>query len=324
MDDLSKPLLNDISNSLDLDLQGDQGVMMTDIVVQCFNPPDENANPNLLDLIFTVNATGHKETMREQLISQVVDPIQAQFNDLTSKMGGNADLAGNAGIVSLRDMLSNNRMDTMIVTDIETAGTGFRVSPYEQSALMQAQDAAGISKFFSSVECDTSTLTFGAGTTIQGINDLLNEMNNTGGFSTTPVLPGCTIPAAPGCTVAGSSDCTSNNALLGYKSRLLTEQIFRCDLWVHADGSTCDIKDNDPSDNSEDWCLQLDGTPLPHTPIPCNLSEFVTYVQDFDLRINKSIKRVDIVSSMVMTDIGTNMKGLVDDSLINPLIAVTL
>ncbi|CAK0873076.1 unnamed protein product [Prorocentrum cordatum] len=73
MDDLSRDLLNDMAGSLGMDLKGDDGVMMTDIVVECFNPADENANPNLLDLIFTRNDQGDKETIREQLISQALE-----------------------------------------------------------------------------------------------------------------------------------------------------------------------------------------------------------------------------------------------------------
>merc|ERR1719424_1316768 len=109
---------------------------MTDIVVQCFNPADENANPNLLDLVFTRNAdTGEKETIRQQLIAQVADPIRAQFDTLTNMTdsGSDTSLADNEGITTLQSMLINNRMDTMIVTDI--LGGAFAEDPFLLSPL---------------------------------------------------------------------------------------------------------------------------------------------------------------------------------------------
>jgi len=320
MDDLSQELLNDIGGSLDMDLSGDQGVMMTDIVVQCFNPADENANPNLLDLVFTRNAdTGEKETIRQQLIAQVADPIRAQFDTLTNMTdsGSDTSLADNEGITTLQSMLSNNSMDTMIVTDM----LEFNEAPFLLSSLLLSDP----NKFFSSAGCDTHSLVgVGDGAEIQGVNDLLTEMASSyGGFSVTEVGD-CTIPGVGNCD--GLVDCTANDELLGLKHSLLTETIFRCDLWT-MDGSTaCDIKDLDPSDDVSTWCAVADSEGvLTRTPleISCNLSEFVTYVEDFSTRITKAIGRVDHVSAAVMDNIGTDMKGLVDLHLIDPLLAVT-
>lgn len=328
MDDLSRDLLNDMAGSLGMDLKGDDGVMMTDIVVECFNPADENANPNLLDLIFTRNDQGDKETIREQLISQVVDQIRAQFDTLANKTSGGADtsLANNEGIQALQKMLRNNRMDTMIVTNADD----YTVAPYNEASLW----ADAPTWFVSSAGCNTASLQdipVDGFDTIRGVADILADMvADKGGFTSPgPDMGDCSdaVPINGNCD--GTKNCEANDALLSIKSKLLTEKIFRCDLWTIDDVTECDIKDLDPTDDTltdAEWCARTDSDGSLTRQIferTCNLSTFVTYVQDFDIRIDVAIRRVDHVSNTVVSAIGTDMQGLVDTHLINPLIDVT-
>jgi len=118
--------------------------------------------------------------------------------------------------------------------------------------------------------------------------------------------------------------CASGKRFLELKRRLLDDKIFKCDLWKDSRGRPCDPKGMSKNELGE-WvndCLITDanGTrTLSPMPRMCNLPDFAEYVQEFSLRLERSVERLADVSISYMEDLRVTLRGILDRHLFEPI-----
>merc|ERR1719183_3335935 len=108
-------------------MTGDMGVMMGDMVENCFNPSDASVPASLMDILFERNATtGQKVTLRDRFIDEFKAQIDTQFNSVTDRLNMNLpSLAADPRIADLRAALQNNPVDKMLQAANIASQTGY-------------------------------------------------------------------------------------------------------------------------------------------------------------------------------------------------------
>jgi hypothetical protein len=115
------------------------------------------------------------------------------------------------------------------------------------------------------------------------------------------------------------SRCLANNFLLDKKLNVMSESIFRCDVFETDAGDACDIIDMRQSNNT--WandCRRDDGT-LKRKEVTCTLEEFSDYLAGFDERIQKTMARVDVTTAATADQINGEMRNLVEAHIVSPI-----
>merc|ERR1711966_455789 len=124
------------------------------------------------------------------------------------------------------------------------------------------------------------------------------------------------------CSSATQADwCTADNFLLNKKYEVVTDPIFRCDVFETDSGAACDIKDMRQTNAQLNiWsndCLRADKT-LKRKEVQCTLEQFTDYIAGFDERIQNTMARVDATTGGTAGKINGDMRNLLMDQVISP------
>jgi len=320
LDDVNGQMLDDISGVLNVNFTGDSGVVMKDTIDQCFRNPNPAANPYLLDIIFTRNATtNERETLRKTIVDDTKTSINAEFDALErSLQTDSVTLNNNTNIVSLKNTLKTSRMDAMMYPP---ASYSFATSPYADMAI-DTQYMLSL-YWLSSAACDDFPVppSMGSlsGQTVKGIKNFSTSLAHFG----IPIVNAADCGKKVTCTDGTSKPCNAANLYMGVKQDLRTIQTFKCRRFEKDNGDPCDIINMvEVPANSGNYsgtdCLRADGT-MKAQVFPCTLAQFTQQVQDFERRLDKVFIRVDGASQVTQTKINVNMRGLVDTHILKKI-----
>jgi len=319
LDDVDSKLLTDIGGVLPVNFTGDSGDILKNTIDQCFRNKDKNANPYLLDIIYTRDpTTDAKITLRKTIVEDTKDMINKQFSEITKSMSpGAMSLNTDANIVSLKSTLQNTRMDGMMLPP-STIGSGSF-----QNMGLDARSSNQLSLYWgSSAACADFVVPAGmgalSGKTVKGISSFQSSLTF---FGSTVVHSSCAkqvaCSAAPG-TNAGKA-CAAANLFMNLKRELQTTKIFKCRKFKKNNGAPCDIVNMQESPIGSGTyindCMKADGT-WEALEYACDLAEFTAMTQSFSQRLDKVFARLDKSAGLTMTDINVNMRGLVDKHII--------
>jgi hypothetical protein len=315
LDDVNGDMIRDIRSTLDLSIDpaSDNFVILTDVVDKCLNPVDPSVAANLADIFFFRDENGTKITMREQLQTQLEGSIVSKFDEVEHMISEKveSDLENEPFVVSLRSTLSISgpNVSGTIVTDqaaIQGSGEDWVASL-----------PVGWPGYYSSVRCDDYESVPGVATFI-AMEDTVRP-NQTFNFPNPPcsgIGDGTTVGAD---CLPTESRCLANNFLLDKKLNVMSESIFRCDVFETDAGDACDMIDMRQSNNT--WandCRRDDGT-LKRKEVTCTLEEFSDYLAGFDERIQKTMARVDVTTAATADQINGEMRNLVEAHIVSPI-----
>jgi len=304
---------------------GDNPMLVT-IADSCF--AGKGNTTNLMDIVtIEVNATtGEKATLREMLISSVVDPIEAAFKNINTS--GNVGIANDASFGKILDQLINIPMDAALTTDGDAIVNGANATNgwvQYQGILASPETRVGV---VTSARCGNFTVTKDNSTIeIPGISNFVDGLKQTGTGSS--VVVGC-VEQVDVCSVAppDAQACVSGNSYMDLKAKLVdpANKWFRCDLFEDSLGALCDPKDMVQSTSgnattySNDCLVATSGGQTMRTKARnCSLDEYVQYMQDMKPRLEMVLSRLDNTTSEVFTNIVTDLQALVDDFMVDPL-----
>jgi hypothetical protein len=327
LDDVNGDMIRDIRSTLDitLDPESSDFVMMTDVVDKCLNPVDPTQAANLADIFFITDDNGTRTTMREQLVGELEDKIMPKFDEVADIIAESAqsDLENDPVVVAIRSLLSTTGpdVDGWIVTDraaIRGSGEAWAPSLPEAwpgyASLVRCGDyTEGVPGVEAGVESYVTAEDGANGATLNFPNDTCSGI-------------GDGISVGSDCLSAVDADrCSADDFLLHKKHDVMTDPIFRCDVFETDSGDPCDIKDmlqSNPVLNiwSND-CIRADGT-LRRREVSCTLQDFSDYLAGFDERIQNAMARVDATTAATATAIGVDMRALLEAQVISPIIAV--
>eukprot|EP00929_Paragymnodinium_shiwhaense_P060015 TRINITY_DN3000_c0_g1_i1.p1 TRINITY_DN3000_c0_g1~~TRINITY_DN3000_c0_g1_i1.p1 ORF type:complete len:846 (+),score=247.23 TRINITY_DN3000_c0_g1_i1:107-2644(+) len=320
MDDISSTTLKAMGGGLGMNMSAgaDDMDMVLDIIDNCFAAGSASGNANLLDIVKTTDANGTKSSLRKEIVESVKDQIKGQFAEASSKMtsGNGTALATSDGVVKLRAMLKDNDVRVMIVPTQELIGS----STY--NPLAGSSNTALKNFGITSTNCADATPAGISGATqaVQGISTFDTALA-TLGSSVVANVDSCAknVVCAPG---ANNAICQAGNSYIDLKQSLRNTAVYRCDLFENPNNPAqyCDPKDM-AADYTNDCMTKTNGdvVPLKVKAKSCTLAEFVTYVQEYDLRLKKVFERLDTTVASVGPQITGNLQSLVDQYILQEI-----
>jgi len=320
MDSLGGGLLRDISDAVSLNMTSDDGIILESVADKCLSRQNQDAN--MLDLLFIRDENNTQVYLRQRFVTDLTDMVSGKFGEVTTKMNNMSLTLGNMSeVISLRGMLRDNPMDAMIFPSPELASDAL----YQDLSRDARGDNGLIVGFQTTASCSNHTTGAGMGsmanTIMPGIDHFMGRLDY---FGTRAVTTTCA--ANVNCRGNLNADealaCSAGNRYVTLKNQLLGLSNFKCPQFRLANGNPCDVKNMVFSGGQ--WnndCVLSDGS-MDVQDATCTLPELVQYVQDFDIRINKVLQRLDNDVAAVANDISVGLVNLVNTMLIDPLIAV--
>lgn len=332
--DVDRPMLKDISGAIDMDMTGDEGIILGDMVEKCFNPADPNTPASLLDILFERNGTfGEKVTLREKMIDKFKTKIDGQFSAVTATLGLNLpSLAEDSRMENLVAALASDPVNQLLLPK-DTLTSSSDYAALSSDSVVAGASALSAAALNSSASCNghySSLLGQGVG----GISAFLTELQALG-TSPTLIANGLSCTQTVTCNAGDTNAaCEAGNKLMLLKAALqstggvgpdgvASENNYRCDLFT-VSGSECDVLNMPGSGSSASdaqMCVQesAGSYTMSTTPIQCNLAQFVTYVADFSSRLEKVLERVDSETEVVKSAINVTLRQTLDNHVIGPL-----
>jgi hypothetical protein len=256
-----------------------------------------------------------KVYLREKLVDEVEQAIMSQFDMLTSQLDA-ADgtrLQDSPELTTLIDTLGNP-IDQMIMVRDPT----FFANNANYSALFARSDLAGLVPM-SAIACSPWTVTVEfpviGGENVTSVDDWSKELLSNYGTSRPSTRSDCAeeVDCDDAPTTTKGAACMAANNFMQAKQTLMDLTTFRCDVFKDPDGGgECDIG------QSRTGCISSDGT-LKIKEKTCNLTEFVTYVQDYQSHIYKVFRRLDQAVEESGPTIDEKMRSSVKAFLIKPI-----
>jgi len=323
LDDFNQQTLRDIAPVVGLNLTGDQGIMIKDIVEQCFGQSGIANNSNLADIVFT-RENGSRVTMRSKIIRNLKDQIQSKFDLITQRMSGAASLAlkNSSQVELLRAFIRDHPLDAMLLPDRPQ----MQADPLYSGLLQDPRGSGGVAVGLStSTACGDLVLGPGMGASAsQTVPGILTFMDSLGEFGSE--LPGTTCARQVLCNASLSGPeadaCVAGNNFVALKNRLLSTSTFRCNKFELPNGATCDTLNMYRTGTTWfDDCLLNNGT-MQVKELTCDLAAFTQYVAQFDVRVDNVFMRLDEAVTEVEQQIRTQLRQLVDDHIVAPIDSV--
>lgn len=317
---LNSDTLNTIGPAIGLDpTAGNTSTMAIGLVNSCLSP--SSTNTNILKIL-TVNGTSVYDTM----VTGVQAPITNSFSGLDASPQMN--LASDPDVQGLVSILQNYLATAMTTPDntfsSDTDFGGQKMNQNDPSGIFAAAQQT-------SLQCSDQTTgaDFGSVTTL-GVTSFINQLNTKFGNGV-PTSTLCGV-GVQGCSFSLTSSqlsaCQGAQLYVAEKADLLssTNTQWRCDIYLDQNSQPCDpVNMQQVSGVWTNDCLLPDGTPSGRftvQPKQCTASQFATYMQNFATRINKAVSRVDTAASQTQTTISNDLRNLVNQYLINPLLSV--
>jgi len=300
--DMNTKLMTDISPALGMSSNISNIAVLDGCI---FNPTN---NPNLFELV-KVNDNGQQKTIKDMIYEKTVVTVNNQFTKLSAvQQNSSTTLAASTQMTSLKSFFSTYYMDAAFVpvSDMQ--------SDSAYSALAQDPQNKLVVGYSTSMRC--SDFSASGYPSVPGITNFVNELSRFG--VVTGDEGGCAKTVT--CSNPSSQVCNAARNYMTLKNNILTKQ-FRCDLFENPNNPTqsCDIKDMSCIGTAcTNDCLNSAGQ-LNRKQISCNLNQYVSYMRHAGTRIDNAIKLLDSAAASVQPRISTNLKGLVDTSITNPI-----
>mmetsp|Transcript_45664 Transcript_45664/g.85260 ORF Transcript_45664/g.85260 Transcript_45664/m.85260 type:complete len:834 (+) Transcript_45664:68-2569(+) len=321
LEDVDKEMINDIGGPLGVNLTGQTGQMMGDMIEQCFQNADGNAR--LLDLI-EVNGT----TLYVQLVNETRDAIDGQFDALLATMDapGGGDLSGpTTPVGQLISTLRNTDMASMILPDVDKLTSTANQATYGAMFLPGSyiEDYA-----MSGAKCSDDTVPndpdFGdiAGDTIYGISAFATALQS--GTGRSPAASGASICGSTmlkaNCNTAADLECAAGNNFMDLKIGLRTGDIYKCQRFVRPNGAECFVSASGGNAAHPDLCL-INGE-VSFEEYDCNIDEFANRVQKFANDLDAVFSNLDTVANSLKDTISDDLKELVRRDIIGKITTI--
>lgn len=318
MDDMSVALLKDISPSLGVNTTGESKQQLFDIVDACIVPADPNSNALLLDLVKTRdNASAPLVSLRQQIVDDVKSAVKSKFDDIDSKMAVNVSLETNPEMVNLMDILTNTAVDTMIL--FEDSDLFVNDKTYQPMASVKSLTEAAIG---SSLACADATSSLVPGEVLKGIDTYMGNLSSLG-TSTSDVAGTCIDDVTCPGSGPNKAPCEAGKKFLQLKTKI-QQATFKCDVFADpVNNQACDPMNMASTvvNNKTSWtstCQKADGT-FTVKEVPCDFKTWVAHVRDFNVRIRKSLQRVDKTVDESGSTISSGMFALVEQYVFTPI-----
>jgi hypothetical protein len=328
LEDANSGVVQDIGPALGLNMTGDTGLMLGDIVDSCLNPSSDNASQAYLaDLLFVRGFNNSKVTLRQKLNSEFKTEIDDNFAIITAKLNLNLpSLVSDPRLVALRKALKDNPADKMIIADSTALSASSMYNP-----LLDVASAATVG-FSSSAACSSHTVSagisgFSVGQEVPGIAAFMAELQGMGdGTETAVAAPSCAKHVGCHAGAANESACIAGNALITLKAELQGlngHEPYQCDLFESTTGSGgyCDpsgmvqVAGTSPAEYTGD-CVSAAGTMTPKART-CDLANFTAYLADFEDRIKIAFERLDSTTAGVQGLLNDNLRQLLYQDLLS-------
>jgi len=314
MEDMDSQMLDDIQGATGMNLTGEEGEMMADMVDQCFQGLGEE-NPIMLKLI-KVTENGTTMTMYEKVVDETRNMIQDQFDAIGSSGGGSdgsfPKLNDDDNVQKLKQLLRETYIDGMMLLD----DSANNVPDFTNLAASDLSDyLAG------SARCPDFTIPSNLdlpneGDTILGIDSFAAQLNgpNFGNGNQDPPIQAGRCAQEVTCPTSGANKdaCEEANTLMSLRARLENAMTFKCKTFTKA-GVYCDTKDTLD-------CL-TDGQTTSET-FDCDLATFTQMVNDFDTRLTNVFGHLDTITEEFMPKIQGQLQDIVNEELMDPITAV--
>jgi len=313
--ELDGALLESSATAFNLDM-GEQQGMVIDIIDRCLSLKAEEKyagqSSNLMDIVKT-DKNGTMETIRDQVITTAIKPVEDAFGQITSSLTAvdTPELSSQQALLDIRAALASNEVSKSMLVDV-----GAVTADNTYKAMMSNPTLAA-----ATMNCDSYTA---GDNTVPGIDDFADTLAamGTGGLkSGTCASYDLSVICAPSQTVcdAGSAFLTSKKNQLGQNG------VFQCNLLQNSLGLSCDPKDMTKNTDTGEWenlCVDQAGG-ITTYPKPCNsLAEYDTYIKNFDLRFEKTFAYLDDIVASKLDHVNTDLRKVVDDGVVNPIYAI--
>lgn len=281
-----------------------------------------------------------KVSMREKLMGDLKGSIDESFSAITEKDGPAVEKTSETD--GMKTMFAVLKTPASGLTLLETDASGLPTiaDDAKYSALNTDPDVAE-KAWGTSASCTTVTYdpaAFGdisdVTAKITSIEDFKSLLYVGGAASVAQGAPDNCDSTGPGTvTCSGGATqpiCDAAKNLLSLKNDILNSNKYRCDLLdstPNQAGGKCDPKDMRQMAGNGAWVddctfMAADGIAVAETVIlqdECGYTEFVEYLQDFELRIKQSADRLDWEAENAQTSIVDGMKGLVDKHILEKI-----
>jgi len=328
MADIDSQMLDSIGPAIGMNISGDEGVMLRGMVDSCIATKNESLNANFMDIIFTRDAvTGDKVYVREELVSSVQAPLDEAFAGLDEALSnGDVSISNNSDLVALRTALGRNPLDAFLLPDPNKMSNSADFQPMLGDSELQVV-------LQTSSRCDNHTVvgdvgSYSSGQTMLGMEHFVTKLESFGDqeVATGTCLKEVTCHSTLSASASAACDAGNKFVRLLRKLTETPDQIFRCDIFQDAGGSDCDPIDMVQGSDGQ-WdndCLIVEGSEKVLKPKTrhCNLTEFVTYVQAFDQRIENVMARLDNATNTVMTSITGDLRTVIDNLILDPVVSI--
>lgn len=307
MDDIDSQLVREISHSFPLDLSEDQVIMVGDLADRCVAAKGDSSS--LFDIAYGRDAvTDAKVYLGDAFVRDFHDPLVASFNKLSQNQ--DANLSTDSTMTALRYAVTSNPPDAFLVPN--------RAEMILDAELQKLNLDNGLEAgYTTSTRCSDFSGPGGRFTGMQAFVDRLLQLG-----TADKVLSTCLLNVTCNSSLETTEwqACNAGNAFVRLKADIINDDLFRCDVFENDNGSPCDPKDM--VRNNGVWqndCLlgaKAGSKTMQVKKVPCNLEEFTTYVQEFDLRIATALRRLDYAKDAVATTIEQDLRGLLDRHLL--------
>jgi hypothetical protein len=328
MDDVNSQMLKDIAPAvgIDMDVHSEQFSMVGDIIDKCFNPENPSENANLLDLLIVQDGNKSNETvsMRTRISAQMQEQIVSKFDMITQTLNNLSvpSLANNSAVINLRSLLIANPIDALILPDRERL---VEDDAYKAIALdSRGPDGLQIG-FATSMSCvnhtvDAELASLVSSETIPGIDTFVSKLAFFGTLSDSSTCAEKVVNC--GGQNSDAVICEAGNNYMDLKQGLLLSSQYRCDLFEDPHNSTQFCDPSLMTNAHGTWindCLDPVTKRAKIKQRNCTLQEFVAYVHNSSAAIDKVLGRVDFTVPQVKEIINVEMRGVVNNFLIDPV-----
>mmetsp|Transcript_105273 Transcript_105273/g.336786 ORF Transcript_105273/g.336786 Transcript_105273/m.336786 type:complete len:416 (+) Transcript_105273:1384-2631(+) len=328
MDRMDRALLIDIGPGIGLNLTGDQGEMLGDILDKCLVTQDRTSNANIMDLVFSRKPDGTKETIRDTMVMTISAPINMAFDSLSKALGNGTmpTMGNNTGILAFRNLLGKNPASAFVLPVADKINGDIRFSAMMSDTDLRA--GVAVSMACADTTPDGIESPGGGSSAIPGINGFVAKLASRG-FLLGPSSTGRPCLKKVACTNPADLACLSGNSFIGLKAQVADSNKYVCPRFLNADKvTTCDLSLMFWNSVTMTWnndCTFKDssGKRTMYTMnTTCTMQEFEDYLKKFDQVMEKVFARIDTEAGKLGAEIDTKLRNLVNTFLITPAMSI--
>jgi len=327
--DMDGPLIQTSSDIIGIDL-GTSSDMVIAVVDRCLSIKAAETyagqSSNLMDIYQVESADGTMQSMREQVVTTAIDPVNEAFGEITSSLdsAGSAELSQESALIALRDALATIAVSSSMFPDFDVLQSDPDYMALGGNADLAAESAQ------TSLNCDTVIVSLdGTDTTSKGITSYVSYVSAMdSGISSSAGTSCANKDSAVSCDGSllppMSQYCDAAANLVDLKMEALQVTTLSCNLFRDASGNSCDPRNMVLNTMTNTWsniCLGSNGE-VSRDVQNCDLSGIDDYVNYYNERLEKVIQYLDwqVVTQLDAVNVG--LRAVVDDNIVNPIYSI--